>query len=1283
MPENFELTSLKTMKLTKILLVVLVTLLLFLRPVQGSATDWYDLEDTYSTTNFDIFYTDDCTNYPADCIDPVIIPGFGDVLEETREGVLYYGFDESPYDYRAYINDIDALGMSWGQVSSWDEEQGEWVYWQHLQFDSNFLTTDSEENVRAVSAHEFFHLIQSHYRGYGGGWWDVRSWVIEGQAEMIMDKIFAICDEDPNAGYYWNGYWYLTYGHYKYLMDLSYGAALFWNYVTEHYGTIRTEPGYGLDALVAFWEAVESLGTPSNEIEAFNLMLSNLGHPGVTFEDVFKDFVVTNVVKDLSGPNVPAKYHHYQDETQPPGSYGVASFRRDIAPIDGYIDAGTDFVNPWAANYYRYRRDYQTSDFFEVEVNQITANELFYSLLIIKDDDLVDEIRVTGTHFAHSLNTDADEIILVVAGLANTPSNPAKYHFSLSPGGSISVDILNPDPYAFGEVAVGPYDNPETFLVILEVLDSGNPVPGLDSTDFDVRIGEPWPSDTWPSADVISSAFIYGLYFLVVQAPPQPNPGLYHLYVEVAGGSNWLNYPIEYTEQIIESVIVVDKSGSMSYDEKIDAAKAVARLYANSFPEYDYIALVQFNEDALLVKGLEEVSLSRNDILNSIDTIGADGWTSVGDGLFFAQNELFSMGDPTHVQHIVLLTDGKENRDYRIADVDQLLYGNNTILDVVLIGIDAEAYDLQLVASYTGGNVYFAFDPASGTLLSDLASIYRAIVEKTHNEQRIFSKIQQKSGPWTILESFYIDEAPTATVVFNYKATESLSKYPIILNLPNGNTMYPTFSSEKQAADSLNYYGHFVWKILKPPIGTYHINATGEGDIEYFLEASVWGPSSLNMYGLFFDWVLPPWVLPELMIGTAVPIVVSLTDILPSISEVEVIAKITTGTSYEESQTWNLHLYDDGAHGDGLPNDGVYGNYLTRTGGYGLALNQTGTTYVMKIFAKAGNFTREAMGAFHLAIDPKGDLDNDRLPDVWEQRHGLDPSDGKGVNGAEGDLDQDGLTNIDELKYGTSPTNSDTDAGGESDYSEVQYGRDPYFRDDDTITPPLIFVIPGNQNVTIFFGASSSHNSLSLYRSLDADKGYTLVASWIEPNIDNYTDFGLTNENTYYYKLMAVGATGEKSAFSSVVSATPKTDAIRPWGTVLINGGDKYTTIPSVTLDLVATSDVAEVRISNTPQFEDAPWMKFVGTISWELLGQGLQRVFVQFKDTHGNIGGARTCTSVRRPTDFATDSIIVNPNYITTLTIKEFTGWPNYAIIAPIIAMIAYWKLKKRYKYA
>ncbi|MFX0095935.1 MAG: choice-of-anchor X domain-containing protein, partial [Candidatus Hodarchaeota archaeon] len=445
-----------------------------------------------------------------------------------------------------------------------------------------------------------------------------------------------------------------------------------------------------------------------------------------------------------------------------------------------------------------------------------------------------------------------------------------------------------------------------------------------------------------------------------------------------------------------------------------------------------------------------------------------------------------------------------------------------------------------------------------------------------------------------------------------------------------------------------NYYGHFLFRIGHPPAGNYHLASTSSktGSIEYFVEAAVKSPITVNMhFGLAES---------DRWIGMEMPILVSLSDNKGPITGAEVVADVTTGTGYTNFQTWKLHLYDDGAHGDGFANDGVYGNYFTRTKDPG--------TYVVSAFvngtsATYGNFTREISESFYMKDDQDRDYDGDGLPNNWEERHGLDPYSSKGDDGAEGDPDMDGLLNKEELREGTSPTNPDTDGGGESDFSEVKWNRDPYWPDDDGFAPPKLQAEPGDTLVTLIFSdpmpfGMLTHDYLDLYRSdLNSTHGYILVASGISPT-GFYNDTGLINGNTYWYKMVGISPLGEISGFSEVVSATPRPENNPPSGFVTINLGATFTNTTNVNLTLNADDDVVEMRISQDPSFDGVSWDPFANFSTFVLGGTGLQFVYVQFKDAVGNIGAGEHGAGT-----YFYDGIFVNTSAIVTVSSTP-TSW-------------------------
>ncbi|TFF91513.1 VWA domain-containing protein, partial [Candidatus Thorarchaeota archaeon] len=710
----------------------------------------------------------------------------------------------------------------------------------------------------------------------------------------------------------------------------------------------------------------------------------------------------------------------------------------------------------------------------------------------------------------------------------------------------------------------------------------------------------------------------------------------YDLTVGVLGDTDTESVCVIYDTIVFDSVIVVDHSGSMSVFDKMDAAKESARLYVDSFATPEMLALVEFNESAQLLQGLADATGIREVVLSRIDEIIIGGLTSVGGGMLVAQDELYLNGGAGHRNHIVLLTDGRENTPPTISHVRPLLLGNNTLLDVVLIGEDAQVGLLEEIARETGGNLYHVPEPSSGTLTTDLASIYRSIAERIHRQQRVYSSQKELSGSWLVQESFYLDSVSEATVVFSYRADQSLGSTSPQLELPDTTLVSPTYSRESESETSGDFYGHFLWEIPASQTGTYDFSLTGSGDIEYLCEAAVKNQVSIR---------LAADTGPAIRyVGERVPILVTLQDGSP-INAANVWAHITSGANYSEQMVCDLPLYDDGAHADALANDGIYGNIFTRTTGRALEyLVLDGITFRVSIKANGtssggASFSREALGAFHLIRPTDWDQDSDNLPDMWEDRYGLDSNSSLGDDGYDGDPDGDYLLNAEELQQGTNPMECDTDWGGESDYSEVQFGRSPLYPADDYFFDvsmgagafPHCQLKPGDANVTIFYSMSTvvTNPSINTFRASGTEGDYSLLVSGITGNKGQYLDAGVANGQDYYYRVAVTTSGGERSRYSAPTGTTPKVDLVPPHGAISIDGGNRTSGDQHVILNVFTGEDATQIRISNNPRFEGAAWqpVNTINDIPWTLDSDGVQFVYAQFRDAYGNIGGSHNGT--------------------------------------------------------
>ena len=116
------------------------------------------------------------------------------------------------------------------------------------------------------------------------------------------------------------------------LLKASYNAALFWTYVTEQFGVSTTEPQYGMDFMLEFWQKNQSAATHSKDgIDTLNDTLANLQPPtSRRFKDIFQDFAVANYAKDYITNPVPTTCSSTTTSTRrpTPGSPTIRSRRR-------------------------------------------------------------------------------------------------------------------------------------------------------------------------------------------------------------------------------------------------------------------------------------------------------------------------------------------------------------------------------------------------------------------------------------------------------------------------------------------------------------------------------------------------------------------------------------------------------------------------------------------------------------------------------------------------------------------------------------------------------------------------------------------------------------------------------------------------------------------------------------------------------------------------------------------------------------------------------------------
>ena len=166
----------------------------------------------------------------------------------------------------------------------------------------------------------------------------------------------------------------------------------------------------------------------------------------------------------------------------------------------------------------------------------------------------------------------------------------------------------------------------------------------------------------------------------------------------------------------LNTMLVMDVSGSMDKNGKIDGAKDAAKAYVEQMRPGDRTGLMVYNTKT---KYIQPLTSDTTVLLSAIDSIQTGGDTSMYDALVVAEQDLEGVSGR---KAIITLTDGLDNHSSHTADdvINGIGAGGLSISTIGLgdsttkaqSGLDVPA--LTSLAQRAGGVYSFAGDPQDG-----------------------------------------------------------------------------------------------------------------------------------------------------------------------------------------------------------------------------------------------------------------------------------------------------------------------------------------------------------------------------------------------------------------------------------------------------------------------------------------------------------------------------------------------------------------------------------------
>jgi len=159
--------------------------------------------------------------------------------------------------------------------------------------------------------------------------------------------------------------------------------------------------------------------------------------------------------------------------------------------------------------------------------------------------------------------------------------------------------------------------------------------------------------------------------------------------------------------------VVVDVSGSMQDESKLALAQDGLRLFLRRFSPRDRVGLMTFSSSVNVVVPIQELSMNRTSLQQSIDNLVPGGATAVYDATMRAADLVARLHDPTRINAVVVLTDGEDNQSHMNEQtlVAQLRRSSESDVGTVRIftiayGSDANKDALTAIADASGGKEY-------------------------------------------------------------------------------------------------------------------------------------------------------------------------------------------------------------------------------------------------------------------------------------------------------------------------------------------------------------------------------------------------------------------------------------------------------------------------------------------------------------------------------------------------------------------------------------------------
>ncbi len=173
--------------------------------------------------------------------------------------------------------------------------------------------------------------------------------------------------------------------------------------------------------------------------------------------------------------------------------------------------------------------------------------------------------------------------------------------------------------------------------------------------------------------------------------------------------------------------VVLDRSGSMASAGKLDYARLATDTLMGALDERDRLAVVAFSDEARVLSPSELV-VDRAQLAGRLAGLQAAGGTNLGAGLLEGLRQVQPHVDPSSLDRVIVLSDGRVNQGEtstdRLASWAGAASADGVTVSAIGLGLDYNEDLLARLADWGGGTYHFVDQPDA------LAGIFASELER-------------------------------------------------------------------------------------------------------------------------------------------------------------------------------------------------------------------------------------------------------------------------------------------------------------------------------------------------------------------------------------------------------------------------------------------------------------------------------------------------------------------------------------------------------------------------